>query len=677
MRLREVGHDGQAQQASEKSLSFPSYEMICHEEENSLQSSVPQKIFVECFQKSMNQVAKIAIFLVSWLSLFAAAAPKPIAPAAGAVTYAPHPHFLWQSDAEAKMEDVHTIQIARDENFASMVCEERIEVVSRFVPLQPLPAAKYWWRVRRSEAEWSQRAALEVRQPQHVFTIRAGSDEKEAARVMAEAQTHFPALVNFEPGEYRWSAADWTGVLRLRGVSDVTLDGCGARLIVRGTFLSVNDSQRVTVRNFHVTGDKPGHTLVRVTAIDAAHAAICVKPEPGYDSDVARFFGGQGFLNRVDPEHRGRHLGGFVSTQSSSAQPADAGHFRIAPVPESALRLQSPGALNVLTLYGDPFVNARHTDALTFRDITLVDMPGAFCGGAENNAKSYLGCRVITRSGNDYQGGHSAVGDGRTGEWIEGCEFQMLADDGPNVRTMRMKIAKAEGDRVVLLEQSWTNTDLRSGDTVAFTHPRTWATATAKVVSASHVHPMRVEVDSALSGMASQIGVSDWSGVYFYRVNPCCEDFVYRRNRHVGGRGHGVKFNGRRGLIADNYFENITGNAIEIGYNWQDAYEGFGASDVLIARNRITRCGWSPISSFSKTPLGGRYIIRDNRIHELRDAAISLRNCSDVTVWGNSFASSSPPQHGAWIIAEDVRQLSTSANRHSDVVPEVKSKQAR
>lgn len=625
----------------------------------------------------MNLVYMIAVLLASWFPFFSVAAPAPIAPAAGSVTYAPHPHFQWQREADAKMEDVHAIQIARDENFASIVCEEKLEVVSRFVPLKPLPSGRYWWRVRRQERGWSQRMVFEVRQPQNVFTIRAGSDEKEAARVMTEAQKHFPALVKFEPGEYRWAAADWTGVLRLRGVSDVTLDGYGARLIVRGTLLSVNDSQRVTLRNFYVTGDKPGHTLVRVTSVDAAHAALLVKPEPGYDPDVARFFGGQGFLNRVDPEHRGRHRGGFVSTQTSSAQLVEAGHFRIMQVPESALRVQSPGALNVLTRYGDPFVNAHHTDALTFSDVTIVDMPGAFCGGAENNAKSYLGCRVITRSGNDYQGGHSAVGDGRTGEWIEGCEFQMLSDDGPNVRTMRMKIAKAEGDRVVLLENSWTNTDLRSGDTVAFTNPRTWVTATAKVVSASQRNPMRVEVDAELSAMASQIGVSDWSGVYFYRVNPCCEDFVYRRNRHVGGRGHGVKYNGRRGLIADNHFENITGNAIEIGYNWQDAYEGFGASDVLIARNRITRCGWSPISSFSKTPLGGRYIICDNRINEVRDAAISIRNCSDVIITGNSFESSTPPQHGAWITAQDVRNLSTSANRHSGEVPEIKSGKVR
>lgn len=596
-------------------------------------------------------------------------APPEIWPTNGAVVYSPHPHFHWQSTADAKVDEVHDLQIARDAAFTERVCDERLEVVSRFVPVKALAPGRYWWRVRRAGGEWSQERAFEVKAAASAFTIRAGSDEKEVVRVMAEAQAHSPAVVNFEPGEYRLSATTWTGVASLRGASDVIVDGRGARLILHGTFLSVFDSQRVTIRDLHVTGDKPGHTLVRVTAVDVDKKSITVKPEPGYDADVARFFGGQGFLNRVDPEHRGRHLGGFVSTQTARATPVGDGTFVIAPVPESAFRQQETGALNVLTLYGEPFVNARHTDELTFSNVTLVDQPGAFSGGAENSAKSYLGCRVLTRTPQDFQGGHSAVGDGRTGEWIEGCEFQMLADDGPNVRTMRMKIAQADGERAVVMERSWTNTDLRPGDTVAFTNPQTWATATARVVSAATREPFRVEVDAPLASVAGQIGVRDWSGVFFYRVNPCCEDFVYRHNRHVGGRGHGVKFNGRRGWIADNHFENITGNAIEIGYNWQDAYEGFGASEVLIARNTIAHCGWAPISSFSKTPLGGRFIIRDNRIDEVRDAAISLRNCAGVSITGNTFTSTTQPQHGAWIVTREVQEIRAEGNHFAPGVP--------
>lgn len=622
-----------------------------------------------------NLALLFALLLVSRIGL-GAGEPQLLSPAAGAAVYAPHPHFHWQRVEDAKFDEAHDLQIARDAEFADRVVDEHLEVVSRFVPVKALLPGRYWWRVRRGEGAWSQAISFEVKTPPNEFTIRRGSDAKEVARVIAEAQANFPAIVHYEPGEYRLSASGHDGVATLRGVSDVIVDGHGAKVLLSGTLLTVLDSQRVTIRDLHVTGSAPGHTLVRVTSTDAAQKTLTVKAEPGYDADVRRFFGGQGFLNRVDPEHRGRHLGGFVSTQTAHAAPvADApGSFIIAPVPDSALRAQAAGALCVLTRYGDPFVNSRRTDELTFSGVTLVDMPSAFSGGAENNAKSYLACRVLTRTPQEFQGGHAAVGDGRTGEWIEQCEFQMLADDGPNVRTMRMKIAQADGDQSVALEHSWTNTDMRPGDTVAFVHPKTFATATARVVSASQRGPVRVEVDAPLKNLGEQIGVADWSGVFFYRVNPCCEDFVYRHNRHIGGRGHGVKFNGRRGWIADNHFENITGNAIEIGYNWQDAYEGFGASEVLIARNTIQRCGWAPISSFSATALGGDYVIRDNRINEVRDAAVSLRNCAGASITGNTFTSTSPPAHGAWVVTKQTRDIRATGNHFSGDVREMNAR---
>lgn len=594
-----------------------------------------------------------------------AAAPELTAPAAGATLHSPHPHFHWLPGPGPATGAVHRVVIARDEACTDAVCADDLEVVHRFVPVKPLAPGRYWWRVRRGAGEWSASREFTVASPARTILIPPGSDAAAVARAFTAAQTGFPAVVRFAPGEYRLAAVKPEGVATLRGVRDVVIEGPGARILLEGTFLDLADAERVTLRDLHVAAAQPGHTLVRVTAVDAAARAITVKAEPGYDPDVARFFGGQGFLNRVDPAQPGRHLGGFVSTQTATAEPVpgSAGSFRIAPVPDSALRVQEPCALNVLTRYGSPFVNSRRTDELTFSGVTLVDMPGAFCGGSENNAKSYLGCRVVPRDPQDFQGGHSAVGDGRTGEWIEGCEFVRLADDGPNVRTMRMKVARAAGERAVELEHSWTNTDLRVGDTVAFSHPGTFATATARVVRASgRASPVRVEVDTSLERLAAAAGVTDWSGVFFYRVDPACADFVYRRNRHAGGRGHGVKYNGRRGWIADNRFEEITGNAVEIGYNWQDAYEGFGAAEVVVARNTILRCGWSPVASHGKTPLGGGYVIRDNRIEEVRDAAVMLRNCTGAVVTGNTFLSSTAPRHGAWVVTREARDITVGPN---------------
>jgi len=99
-----------------------------------------------------------ALLLAPLAALHAAETPRPLPPSAGAVVYAPHPHFRWEREADVKIDEVHRIQIARDEKFADIVCDDRLEVVSRFVPVQPLVPGKYWWRVRRGQRRQQQSA---------------------------------------------------------------------------------------------------------------------------------------------------------------------------------------------------------------------------------------------------------------------------------------------------------------------------------------------------------------------------------------------------------------------------------------------------------------------------------------------------------------------------------------
>ncbi|MCX7007243.1 MAG: right-handed parallel beta-helix repeat-containing protein, partial [Kiritimatiellaeota bacterium] len=133
---------------------------------------------------------------------------------------------------------------------------------------------------------------------------------------------------------------------------------------------------------------------------------------------------------------------------------------------------------------------------------------------------------------------------------------------------------------------------------------------------------------------------------------------------------HGVKFNGTRALIADNYFENINGNAILPGYTSE--VSGHGARDVVVSSNTILRCGWTPIEVRSTSGLGGNLIIRGNRISEIRDAAIDVRGCTGVTISGNEFSSFSAPAKGAWVIGTDAADIRCEANRYPAETPEFK-----
>jgi hypothetical protein len=622
---------------------------------------------------------------LAWLN--AAEAPKPESPAAGAITYSPHPHFRWQREEDVGIDEVHRIQVARDEAFAEMVCDDQLEVVSRFVSVRPLPPYKYWWRVRRGDGDWSQAAAFEVRAPEKAFSIRAGSDEETVARVLREAAVSGPARVDFAPGKYALSVHDRTGLATLEKAHDLIIDGNGAELVLAGEtcLLSLRDCQRVTVQNFEARSSQPGHTLVRVLEVDQPNARLVVKPEPGYDPDVARFFVGEGnggsFLNRVDPAHHGRHLSrGFVSARDAKALsvPHSDGQFYIAPVKAGALSHHEPGALAVVTEYRSPFVRMDGTEQCTLSNIRLVDHPGGPCLGNDNSAQSLLAVKAVRRAPADYQGGHSGVNNGRIGAWVEACEYECLADDGgPAHQALRMKADRAEGPDSIILADSWTNSELRPADRVVFVDPLSgrFAITTVRTVSEGR-KAMRIQLGADLAQLASKLGRESgqaWSGVLVYRYAPSNEDFVYRHNRHVGGRGHGVKYNGTRGWIADNHFENVTGNPVHVGFTYIEAISGVGARDVVVSGNTIIYSGWTPITCLSTPGLGGNILIRDNHIIETREAAIAIKGSEDVRILGNKFASSAPPIQGAWIVAQDAKAIRTSGNTHTSEVPLMKA----
>jgi hypothetical protein len=184
----------------------------------------------------------------------------------------------------------------------------------------------------------------------------------------------------------------------------------------------------------------------------------------------------------------------------------------------------------------------------------------------------------------------------------------------------------------------------------------------------------RVQLDHPISELAAAIGLDDsgdWTQVFLYCDAQSNEDFVYRHNRQVGGRAHGVKFNGTRAWIADNHFENINGNAVLAGYISE--VSGHGARDVVVSGNSMLRCGWTPIEVWSTSGLGGNILVRGNRITETREAAIAIKGCGDVRILGNEFASSNSPKQGAWIVADRAETLSASENKHPSNVPLINS----
>ena len=611
--------------------------------------------------------------------------PMPEVPAAGAVVYAPHPHFRWHREADVRIDEVHHIQIARDETFKDIACEDWLEVVSRFVPVKPLVPGHYWWRVRRGEGAWSPALSFEVREPEHIYTVPLGSKEEAVRRIMEEAAAHTPARVNFEAGEYAFTPQEGKSLITLEKVDDLIVDGNGSRLVLGGSLLKLVDCRRVTIRNFTVTASRPGHTLVRIVSKDPAKGLLVVKPEPGYDPDVPFYFqsgkNGGSLMGCMDTEHRGRYLpGAGISAHSAhppqvAPVPGEPGAYSFCPVDPATLGRCPIGAPAIVTTYRWSWVEIVRGEEFTLSQVTVSDLPGAITGGS-CSAKSYLACRVKCPTPQGYFGGHSACGSGRIGEWIEGCEFECLADDGPAEQSTRMAITALDGTDALLIGGGIGYTSPRSGDRVTLFPKDALRGGSATVVSVTNApQGVRVQLDHSVAELEAAMGrksPGNWKGVRLYIDSQSNEDFVYRHNNHLGGRGHGVKFNGTRGWIAESTFENINGNAVMSGYisDWS----GHGASDVVISSNKITRCGWTPISCTSESRLGKNLIIRNNRISEIRDAAIYIKGYTDVSITGNEFSSVEAPSQGAWIVCQDSTGILCKSNRFDERVQEIKEK---
>jgi hypothetical protein len=617
----------------------------------------------------------IASLLLTRLAVLAAKdAPRPESPAEGAVVYAPHPHFRWLREADVKIDEVHCVQIARDEAFAEVVCEDHLEVVSRFVPVTALPPARYWWRVRRGDGDWSRATGFEVRAPGKTFTVRAGSDGETVRRMLLEAVKNAPARVDFEPGEYAFSPDAGESLVTMTNARDLIIDGHGAHLVLAGTFLNLNDCQRVTVQHFRLTASRPGHTLVRVVKKDPDAMNLTVLPEPGHAPDVTSYFQYPGtagsFLGCMDPVHHGKYIvGAFVSARNTQCTPGQdpPGSFVFNPVKPETLESIPLGAVAVVTAYRWHWVKTTRTDECTFSDLTLSGLPGALCaGGGKDTAKSFLRCRVTRLEEKDYFGGHSHTGSGRIGEWIEGCVFECLADDGPAQQSFRRSIKGAEGLDGILVGGN----DIQVGDRVSLVHAKSSRGVSAMVKA---VTGARLQLDRPISELAAAIGLDgsgDWSQVFLYCDARSNEDFVYRRNRHVGGRAHGVKFNGTRAWIAENHFENLNGNAVLAGYTSE--VSGHGAREVVVSGNSVRRCGWTPIEVWSTSGLGGDILIRHNRVTEPRETAVVIKGCENVRILGNEFESSTSPKKGAWIVADRAEAVRVSDNLHPANVPLLK-----
>jgi hypothetical protein len=246
--------------------------------------------------------------------------PALVEPASGSSTILAHPHFAWSAPAgcspdavlggDARACAAYRVQLAADAAFASVLRDERLDaVITRYVPLDALPLGELWWRVAAVvgggsagggggggvRGPWSAPATLTVAPVPAARVLRVAREgatwDSVRAAVAAAAALAPGVRLEFESGDWQLAPPapvrpgskgyDYGVFLELSGVSDVIIDGGGARVSFGGggggfpSFVRLTSCERVLIANFSLDiADPLPYTALTVSAVGGGGADL-------------------------------------------------------------------------------------------------------------------------------------------------------------------------------------------------------------------------------------------------------------------------------------------------------------------------------------------------------------------------------------------------------------------
>jgi hypothetical protein len=626
----------------------------------------------------------------------AAAIPSPeppalLAPADGATLTMSVPAFRWQrllNPTPAAMTS-YDIQIATDAAFTRVVDHDRLAaVISWYVPDRDLPPQTYWWRVASVDTagrpgSWSEARTFTVQPAARVVTISRDADFSAVQRAFAAAAAQAPAVVRFEPGEYRLDPGSARHFLRWEEVADVTVDGAGASIVLARPvgWFDLRNCRRVLVKDLILDFAPPAYTAGRIMAVDAAAGTFEADILPGHalpDEVPAYARDKKGMVVTEADEFAMKRGIPLVITHRGFERPAER-RFRFTLEDQRHAAHLAPGDVYVL----DPrwlleggghgsFVGGG--EDVVYLRVTIRSAANECLGSFYSDRHALLHVRLERPPGRALSvnnGGHNHH-NARTGPWVEGCLFENTGDDVCHINGYLMSVLRQPAlDRLVFsCNQPYdqygqqAHLDLRPGDRLAFYQRSAGRLlAEAKVVSASAAEStVEVRLDRPVAGVVvgpvrraagkGYAEVAPGSAVTeVYNLDRMCNQFVFRHNVARNARRTGVLAKGDGGLIEDNRFENLGGGGVEF---WPAPFEGLAAQNYVIRRNAIINCGrlsrqhagiWITMFRSGGDRLQRNLLIADNRIEGFAGPAMLLCDMQDAVVRDNRIALPAPLTH--------------------------------
>jgi hypothetical protein len=456
------------------------------------------------------------------------------------------------------------------------------------------------------------------------------------AIVAALARLHAAGGGTLRLARGTWPIAGGPPGLLLDGLSDVLIDGPGAKLVFArwGDGILISNAARVMLRGLSLGYADPPVVAARVSGGRLHFSGVA--PVPGttiYQVSAPGVAGARRLLSR-----QGQPLGagGALPGGLSDFAPGTPVQVKLSWYSGAAIRIGDPG--------DTPLSHDITLDHVTVRDcagsgITVDFMDrglaivAATLGGAGGSAIAYDGVHV-TAAGGDLL--------------IENSDFTGMGDDAINIATPIIDARLDPDRRGVTL--SGVASHVSSGTRLALFDAGLRLLGTAVVAA-------RTPRDPAGRLRATFVAPVPAGAVRYARnLDLLSVRYAIVGNRITDCLCHGVLAQAPNGLVQGNSFTRLRFNAIRLltSAAWR---EGTGAHNVVVAGNRIADIGqdtrpdrvWAAITVFGELdsarpgtppplaaePLNAGLLIRDNQIDGIGQGCIAISNANEVTLRHN------------------------------------------
>lgn len=448
--------------------------------------------------------------------------------------------------------------------------------------------------------------------------------------------------------------------LNLNGVSNLTMDGNGARFVISGaaTNASFRNCESVTVSDIEITSLNPD--LHEITVVGKGAFYVDFETDKNtrcsFENNKPIFIGEGYKYNPVEKYRKSRHLACIKKETPDSVH-------RVHHVFASALGVKDLKNGKCRVYY--PSVRKFDLGDKYY----LFPERRQYVGIFVDSCKNMKFCRVKQRFNYSLafvaQNTENILIDGAEfapesdsgrkmasfADFIQICMckglvtvqnsfFEGAGDDCANVHGIHFKIKKIDKNKITVAfmhPQTHAFNPIHVGDEIAFINTETLLeSGKTRAVSSALIseNEMEIELESAEHARLGDV-IEDIT---------MCPDFIFRNNtvNRIITRGLLITTRGRV-LIEGNRFKSCTMSGILISDDANNWYESGMCRDVTIKNNAFDFCGESGVLIKPENKVHGGAVhknikILGNTFKSYNGACISIKSSSDIEIAGNKFA---------------------------------------